>query len=111
MIPAFLDSRQTRNPLTYNGLTFNQVIGGSKKDIIEVNSIRVQTPIRHIREEREFESGLEAYGAYKRGKLLILQGVLRASSWGALYDRTEDMATAFIRSTGTPQISEAFSTG
>lgn len=94
MIPAFLDSRQTRNALAYNGLTFNQSIGGSKKDIVEVNSVRVQTAIESVRERREFESGLEAYGAFKRGKLIVLQGVVRASSWGALYDRIEEVAAA-----------------
>lgn len=95
MIPAFLDSRQARNPLTYNGLTFNQIIGGSKKDIIEVNSVRVQTQVESIRERHEYGDGLEAYGAYKRGKVLTLQGVIRASTHGALYDRIAEVAAAF----------------
>ncbi len=95
MIPAFLDSRQTRNPLTYNGLTFNQAIGGSKKDIVEVNSIRVQTQLESIRERHEYEDGLEVYGSFKRGKLITLQGVIRASTHGALYDRIEEMSAAF----------------
>lgn len=95
MIPAFLNSQQTRNALVYNALTINQLVAGSKKDIVEVNSVRVQTPIQSIREIREHESGLEAYGAFKRGKLLVLQGVVRASSWGALYDRIEDVAAAY----------------
>lgn len=95
MIPAFLDSRQTRNPLVYNGLTFNQQIGASKKDIIEVNAVRVETPVQAIRESREYESGLEVYGAFKRGKRITLQGVIRASTHGNLYDRIEEMAAAF----------------
>lgn len=95
MIPAFLDSRQERNPLSYNGLTFNQIIGGSKKDIIEVNQVRVRTPVRHIRERREYDTGLEVYGAFKEGKQLNLSGVIRASSHGALYDRIAEMAAAF----------------
>lgn len=95
MIPAFLDSGRTRNALLYNALTFNQRIGGSNKDIIEVNAIRTETPIQTIRESREYESGLEVYGAFKRGKRLTLQGVIRASTHGALYDRIEEMAAAF----------------
>jgi len=95
VIPAFLDSRQTRNAISYNGLTINQRINGSNKDIIEVNSIRSETPIQTIRESREYESGLEVYGAFKRGKRLILQGVIRASTHGALYDRIEEVAAAY----------------
>jgi len=95
MIPVFADSQRTRIAHVYNGLTINQRIGGSNKDIVEVNSVRPQTQVQHIREPREYESGLEAYGAFKRGKLLILQGVIRAASWGALYDRVEEVAAAF----------------
>ncbi len=95
MIPPFSDSRTTRIAHVYNGYTLNQHIGGSKKDIVEVNSVRVQTQVQHIREPREYESGLEVYGAFKRGKLLIPQGVIRASTWGALYDRIEEVAAAF----------------
>lgn len=94
MIPAFLDSKFDRNPLVYNGLTFNQSITGSKKDIIEVNNIRAHTQMQAIREIKEYESGVEAYGAFKRGKLLTLQGIIRASTWGGLYDRITDMAAA-----------------
>lgn len=95
MIPVFADSQRTRIAHVYNGLTINQRIGGSNKDIVEINSVRVRTQVQHIREVREYESGLEAYGAFKRGKLLILQGVIRAATWGALYDRIEDVAAAF----------------
>ena len=95
MIPAFLDSGRTRNAIAYNGLTINQRIGGSNKDIIEVNSIRSETPVQTIRESREYESGLEVYGAFKRGKRLTLQGVIRAASHGALYDRIEEVAAAY----------------
>jgi len=95
MIPAFLDSSRTRNAMTYSSLTINQRIGTSNKDIIEVNSIRSETPVQTIRESREYESGLEVYGAFKRGKRLTLQGVIRASTYGALYDRIEEMASAY----------------
>jgi len=95
MIPVFADSQRTRIAHIYNGLTINQRIGGSNKDIVEVNSVRVQTQIQHIREPREYESGMEAYGAFKRGKLLSLQGIVRATTWGGLYDRIEEVAAAF----------------
>lgn len=95
MIPAFLDSARTRNPLVYNGLTINQRIAGSNKDIVEINTIRSETPVQSIREPREYGSGLEVYGAFKRGKRLILQGVIRAATHGALYDRIEEVAAAF----------------
>lgn len=95
MIPVFLDSSRTRNAHLYNNLTINQRIGGSNKDIVEVNSVRVQTQVQHIREPRQYESGLEAYGAFKRGKVLTLQGVIRAATWGGLYDRIEEVAAAF----------------
>jgi len=95
MIPAFLDSGRTRNALLYNNLTVNQRIGGSNKDIIEVNTIRSETPVQTIRESREYESGLEVYGAFKRGKRISLQGVIRAATHGALYDRIEEVAAAF----------------
>lgn len=95
MIPAFLDSGRTRNALAYNFLTINQRIGGSNKDIVEVNAIRSETPVQTIRESREYESGLEVYGAFKRGKRLTLQGVIRASTHGSLYDRIEEVAAAF----------------
>lgn len=95
MIPVFADSRRTRIAHVYNGLTINQPVGGSPKDIVEVNSVRVQTQVQHISEPREYESGLEVYGAFKRGKLLIPQGILRASTWGGLYDRIEEVAAAF----------------
>ena len=95
MIPAFLDSGRTRNALAYNALTINQRIASSNKDIVEVNTIRSETPVQTIRESREYESGLEVYGAFKRGKRLTLQGVIRAATHGALYDRIEEMAAAF----------------
>ncbi len=95
MIPVFADSRRTRIAHSYNGLTINQHIGGSLKDIVEVNGVRVQTQVQHVREPRANESGLEVYGAFKRGKLLVSHGVIRASSHGALYDRIEEVAAAF----------------
>jgi len=95
VIPVFADSQRTRIAHVYNGLTINQRIDGSNKDIVEINSVRVQTQIQHIREPREYESGMEAYGAFKRGKLLTPQGVIRAATWGALYDRIEEVAAAF----------------
>lgn len=94
MIPLFLDA-STRNALTYNGFTFNQLIGGSRKDIIEVNSVVPQSAIQANYESREFATGLETYGAYKRGKRLVHRGVIRASSAAKLYSYIEQMAAAF----------------
>jgi len=108
VIPVFADSQRTRIAHVYNGLTINQRIGGSNKDIVEINNVRVQTQFQHIREIREYESGLEPYGAYKRGKLLILQGVVRASSWGSLYDRVEEVAAAFDPATVSRENPDTF---
>jgi len=95
VIPAFLDSNRTRNPLAYNALTINERIGGSNKDIVEVNAVRSETLVQSAREIREYESGLEVYAAFNHGKRLTLQGVIRAATHGALYDRIEQVAAAF----------------
>lgn len=94
MIALFTD-KVTRNPLAYNGLTFNTPIGGSKKDIIEVNSVVPQTVIQSHEEADDFATGLEPYGAFKRAKRLILRGVIRASTDEKLYGYIEQAAAAF----------------
>lgn len=93
MIPLF-QSPNTRNPLAYNGYTFNQEIGGEPRDIVEIVRVSVQTPIQAIHEAREFSDGLETYGAYKRGKRITMQGLIKAQSRGALFDRIEEFAAA-----------------
>lgn len=94
MIPIFT-ANKTRNPHSYNGLTLNQEVGGSEKDIIAVESVRTQTTIEAVTERREFSDGLEVYTAYKRAKRILLDGEVRGSSYAALYDRMEELASAF----------------
>lgn len=94
MIPLF-DADGARNPHTYNGYTLNQDIGGSKKDIVEINYVQPQSIIEQTTERLEFTDGLEVYGAYKRAKRILMSGIVRASSAGALYDRLEELAAAF----------------
>lgn len=93
MISPF-QSKDTRNALTYNGYTFNQEIGGSSRDIVEVNRIVTQTVLHTTHEAKDYGDGLETYGAYKRGKRLTMWGVIRASTRGGLYDRIEEFAAA-----------------
>lgn len=88
-------SKTERNPLTYNGFTFNQQIGSSQKDIVEVNSVVPQTVIQSHAEADDFATGLEPYGAYKRAKRLVLRGVIRASTDAKLYAYIEQAAAAF----------------
>lgn len=93
MIPIW-QSDTARNALSYNGYTFNQEIGGSKRDIVEIARVQFQTPIQAVHEARDFSDGLETYGAYKRGKRIVMHGIVRAVSRGALYDRLEAFAAA-----------------
>lgn len=93
MISPFIDKNE-RNAFSYNGLTFNQQVGDSSRDIIEVARISIQTTIQHIHEAKEYSDGLETYGAYKRGKRIVMAGNLRASTRGGLYDRIEEFAAA-----------------
>ena len=98
MIALFLDDGtpgRTRNALSYNGLTLNQAIGGSLKDIIEVNRAMEQTAFSAVTERREFQDGMEAYPTYKAQKRVMLSGMVRASSRAALHDRIEELAAAF----------------
>lgn len=94
MIPLF-DADGARIAHVYNGLTINQEIGGSKKDIIEINYVQEQSVIEQTTERLEFTDGLEVYGAYKRAKRILMSGIVRGSTKGALYDRLEDFAAAF----------------
>lgn len=87
-------SDTARNALLYNGYTFNQEIGGSKRDIIEIARVQFQTPIQAIHEAKDYADGLETYGAFKRGKRIVMHGIVRAASIGALYDRLEAFAAA-----------------
>lgn len=80
--------------MALNGYTFNQEIGGSKQDIVEIARVQFQTPIQAIHEPREFSDGLETYGAYKRGKRIVMPGIVRSSTRGGLYDRLEEFAAA-----------------
>lgn len=98
MISPFI-AKDERNAFSYNGLTFNQEIGGNSRDIIEVARISIQTPIQHIQEAHEYADGLETYGAYKRGKRITMAGIIRASTRGGLYDRIEEFAAAVDPST------------
>lgn len=93
MISPFID-KNTRNALSYNGFTFNQEVGGNNRDIIQIDRIDVQTVIHADHEAKDFTDGLETYGAYKRGKRLVLRGAVRASTRGGLYDRIEEFAAA-----------------
>lgn len=95
MIPPFLDNDE-RNPLLYDGTySFNQLIGTARKDIVEVNRVVPQTAFSGVLEQRSFGDGLEVYATYKRQKRLMLFGMIRASTKGALYDRVEEFAAAF----------------
>lgn len=93
MIPVW-QTTGARNPVVYNNYTFNQEVGGSEKDIVEISRIQYQTPIQAIHEARDFSDGLETYGAYKRGKRIIIYGIIRGTTRGALYDRVEAFAAA-----------------
>lgn len=93
MISPFQD-KDTRNALTLNGYTFNQEIGGSTKDIVRVDRVLIQTAIQAIHEPREYSDGLETYGSFKRGKRIVLYGIISAATRGGLYDRIEEFAAA-----------------
>lgn len=96
MIPLFdAAASPARNPLSYNGLTYNTLIGSSEKDIIEVNFSSATSVIATTQESRETTDGLEVYAAYKRAKRIVQGGLVRASSKGALFDRLEELAAAF----------------
>lgn len=94
MIPLF-DAAGDRNPFTYNGLTYNQEVDGSKRDIIEVNYCQSQPLLEGLQERREFTDGLEVYGVFKRAKRITQIGLVRASTKAALFDRLEELAAAF----------------
>lgn len=94
MIPVWI-SDTARNSFSYNDLTFNQIIDGDERDIIEIARVQFLTPIEHALEAKEFADGVEAYGAFARGKRFVMHGIVRASSRGALYDRMEEMSGAF----------------
>lgn len=93
MIPLFIND--ARNTLTYNSYDFNVPIGGSDKDIVEVNRIVQQTALASITERHARDDGMEAYAAYKAQKRLILSGMVRASTRGKLHDRLDEVAAAF----------------
>lgn len=93
MISPFIATNE-RNALSYNALTFNQEVGGSSRDIIEIVRVQIQTPISAVHEARDFSDGLETYGAYKRGKRIVMHGLAKGSNRGRLYDRIEEFAAA-----------------
>lgn len=87
MIPIF-DDNGNRMPITYNGLTINAPIGGNPMHIYEVNAILVRDVFSGTVESRPEGDGSEAYGTRKSAKLVRMDGIMRAPTFGALYDMT-----------------------
>lgn len=93
---SLFDASGDRLAITYDATyAFNQAIGTTRKDIVEINRVQYQTAFSGVVEQREFTDGLEVYPTYKRQKRIILIGAVRASTKGTLYDRLEELATAF----------------
>ena len=100
MIPLFTGSASptattTRNPLVYNGLTYNSPVGSDPKEIVEIHDSQAQSIIQTVTERHEFTDGTEVYNAYKVQKRLVQRGIIRSATKGGLFDRIEELSAAF----------------
>lgn len=91
MIGLF-DANGARLPILVEGLTFNDP-NAALDDITEINSVRPATSIDYVSDPLQERDGLEVYKPRKIGRLVILDGVIRAPSIGALFDRIDTLAS------------------
>jgi hypothetical protein len=97
MIPVF-KTDTLRNPMAYNGLTINVQNGGTdgeQQNIIEVTKTSAHTTIRTTQEARQNTEGLLATKAYKAGRVYLIEGFVRHSTYGGLHDLVASLAAAY----------------
>lgn len=92
MIGIF-DNDGNRLPITVNGLVLNDP-DDAHDDTYEVNSVAVSTAVDTLTEARQNRDGLELYGTRKLNFLVRIDGMIRATTMGVLYDRISDLAEA-----------------
>ena len=91
MIPIFNDSGQ-RMPIVYDtDLRLNEAIGGNPLHIYEVNAVMVRDVFSGTIEPRPVGDGSEAYGMRKSGKIVRIDGIMRAPTFAALSDMQSDL--------------------
>jgi len=83
-----------RLPVTFNGLTLNDP-DDDESDTIEINSWSSRTLIDFVADGRQDKDGLEAQAPRKQGRVLVLNGVLRAPTIAKLMDRMKLMGKTF----------------
>ena len=97
MIPIFKDDT-TRNPLSFDGLTFNRQNGGTdgeQENIIEVNRVIPSTTLRGVVEARQQAEGLIVGPIYKSGKVYALEGMIRHATYAGLHDLIASFSNTF----------------
>jgi len=90
MIGIF-DNDGNRMPITINGLVLNDP-DDAHDNTYEVNSIAVSTAVDTLTEARQNRDGLELYGSKKLNFLVRIDGMIRATTMGVLYDKIADLA-------------------
>lgn len=81
----------TRLTITIEGLELNKE---SQDDRFEINLVKPSTTIDFVSDPRQDTDGLEVYAPRKIGRLLVLEGVVRASSIGKLFDMLDSLTGA-----------------
>lgn len=97
MISIFNDDG-SRIPFVYNhpaGLTLNEAIGGNPTHIYEVNAVMARDVFSGTTEPRATTDGTEVYASRKSSKLVRIDGVIRAPTFGQLADMNVALRRAF----------------
>lgn len=90
MIGLF-DANGQRLSLTIETIVLNNE-ADPLDDRYEINSVRPSTPIDYVSDPKPEEDGLEVYRPRKVGRLLVVDGIIRANSIGRLYDKINTLA-------------------
>jgi lysozyme family protein len=92
MIPLFLDDG-TRNPFTFGGLTFNSPTA-DPNDVFELNGVVPTAAFDAAIDSGPSHDGAILAPAKRVYYLLRIDGVIRAKTYSALYDKKRSLAAA-----------------
>ena len=113
MIGIF-DNDGNRTAITINGLEINSP-SDSPDNTYEVNTVAVSTSMDTVTEGRQTRDGLEMYSARKLNLMVRIDGMVRATTMGKLYDKIAALSKALDGGTitysdATAMIDVTFST-
>lgn len=93
MIGIFSDDT-TRLPITYNGLTLNDP-SAAPDDVYEINNVTYSVIADAVADPHQSRDGLEVGDARKLSMLIRIEGMIRAQSINALYDKIRVLVRTF----------------